>query len=205
MRKIPTLFVRDFDHHHGRYVTREVTPGCDWVLAGEGVATRKVDGTCIKVENGRGMYALWARREIKAGKAAPDGFVEVEADETTGKRVGWEPWANSGFAAFIEEARQTWAREHPLPDAHLSDVPAGTYELCGPKINANPEGYAEHRFIRHGSVVVDDLYDRSFDGLLDWTTEHPSIEGIVFWRERGNPDAGMVKIKRRDFLRVGDV
>jgi len=39
MRKIPTLFGRDWDTDP-RYVTREVAPGCEWVINGEGRATR---------------------------------------------------------------------------------------------------------------------------------------------------------------------
>lgn len=45
MRKIPTLFVREFLPNHKILITDQVTPGCEWVLAGEGVATRKLDGT----------------------------------------------------------------------------------------------------------------------------------------------------------------
>lgn len=198
MRKIPTLFVRDPEDR--RYVTRQVTPGCEWVLAGEGVATRKFDGTCIRVEN-TAVYAFWARREVKAGKTAPDGFVPVEHDEVTGKTVGWEPWSNSAFAKYIEEARKNWAADHPLPDARLSDIPSGTYELVGPKINGNPERYDRHVLIRHASEVLKD-FPRDFDGIRDWLAGDV-IEGVVFWRNRHNPNAGMVKIKRRDFREFG--
>ncbi len=38
--KIPTLFVRDLEDR--AHVTDEVTPGCEWVLAGEGVAYRSM-------------------------------------------------------------------------------------------------------------------------------------------------------------------
>jgi hypothetical protein len=41
------------------------------VLDGEGVATRKYDGTCVMFD-GDGW---WARREVKPGKTAPAGFV----------------------------------------------------------------------------------------------------------------------------------
>src|SRR5215470_753136 len=86
MKKIPTLFVRDDEDR--RYVTEAVNSGCEWVLAGEGAATRKFDGTCVMLdEDGR----WWARREVKPGKQAPANFVHVEHDETTGKTMGWEP------------------------------------------------------------------------------------------------------------------
>lgn len=183
MRKIPTLFVRDFEQHYGRFVTREVTPGCEWVLAGEGVATRKWDGTCVLVaEDG----SLWARREIKAGKDAPPGWRAVQFDPETGKTVGWEPAERSSFAKYIAEA--------------AADGPPGTYELIGPKVNGNPDGMAVHVLVPHGQKFLH-VPDRTFDGLAEWTAEHPGVEGIVFWREPGNPDAGMVKIKRRDFRR----
>ena len=46
MEKIPTVFVRD-DATNRKHVRDEVHPACGWVLAGEGVATRKFDGTCV--------------------------------------------------------------------------------------------------------------------------------------------------------------
>lgn len=56
MRKIPTLFVRD--ENDRAHVTEQVTPGCEWVLAGEGVATRKYDGTCVAFD-GREWTMGW--------------------------------------------------------------------------------------------------------------------------------------------------
>lgn len=48
--KIPTLFVRD---DATELVTDEVTPGCEWVIAGEGLAVRYYGGVCArKDENG---------------------------------------------------------------------------------------------------------------------------------------------------------
>lgn len=45
VRKIPTLFQRDpADRKH---VLPQVNPDAEWVLDGEGIATRKYDGTCV--------------------------------------------------------------------------------------------------------------------------------------------------------------
>jgi hypothetical protein len=44
MRKIVSLFKRDYEGT--RLVHDEAVPGAEWVLAGEGTATRKFDGTC---------------------------------------------------------------------------------------------------------------------------------------------------------------
>lgn len=69
MQKIPTLFRRDSDDL--KRVRSEVNPVCAWVLAGEGTATRKYDGTCVLLD---ADGAWWARREVKPGRAAPAGF-----------------------------------------------------------------------------------------------------------------------------------
>lgn len=176
MRKIPTLFVRD--PADMRIVTREVHPDCGWVLAGEGVPTRKYDGTCVLLdENGE----WWARREVKPGRPAPAGYVAVATDPNTGKTVGWEPIRQSAFARFWEEAG-------------TGQFKAGTYELCGPKVNGNPEGFERHTLVRHDDADVFDGVPLDFDGLRDWLRGHP-YEGIV-WH---HPDGRMAKLKRRDF------
>ena len=81
MKKIPTVFMRSEDR---RSVIDEVTPGCEWVLAGEGTPTRKFDGTCTMFDGRQ----WWARREVKMGKREPYGWVHSETDEATGKRSG---------------------------------------------------------------------------------------------------------------------
>jgi hypothetical protein len=50
MQKIISLFQRNYDTD--RLVRDEVTPGAEWVINGEGIATRKWDGTCCKIEKG---------------------------------------------------------------------------------------------------------------------------------------------------------
>ena len=52
MKKIPTLFVREFENHKIIRVTEQVTPGMEWVLNGDGIATIKWDGTCCMIKNG---------------------------------------------------------------------------------------------------------------------------------------------------------
>lgn len=67
MKKIPTLFVREFFPCHKVKITDQVTPGCEWALAGEGVATRKMDGTCTMVQGGK----LFKRYDAGAGDLLP--------------------------------------------------------------------------------------------------------------------------------------
>ena len=52
MKKMKSLFVREFSDGHSVKVTPEVSAGYDWVINGEGTATRKWDGTCSLIENG---------------------------------------------------------------------------------------------------------------------------------------------------------
>jgi hypothetical protein len=179
VKKIPTMFTRDWDGDR-RYVLPEVTEGCQWVIAGEGTPTRKYDGTCVMFDGDR----WWARREVKEGKAAPAGFVKLSRDEETGKTVGWEPVGQSSFAKLHAEAVAGLDGE-ALP---------GTYELCGPKVNGNPEGYPTHVLIRHDAAQRLDP-PRDFDGLAAWLHAHP-YEGIVWHHPDGER---MAKIKKRDF------
>lgn len=193
IKKIPTLFERDFEHDP-RFVTRRVTPGCFWVQdtdlpnqEGMAVATRKYDGSCVMFDGQR----WWSRREVKPGKPAPVGFVQVaDSDEVTGKRVGWCPIEFGSFAkqsaAVIERGPGTGGDWEP-----------GTYELCGPSVNRNPEQFEEDVLAPHGRWVLD-VPDRSYDGLVAYLRT-VDYEGIVFWFQRDNPEGGMVKIKRRDF------
>lgn len=191
MKKIPTLFTRDpNDRRH--VIPGEVTPGCEWVLAGEGVATRKWDGTCCMLD---GAGAWWARREVKPGKTPPPGWREVDRDETTGKRVGWEPIEQSGFAKFHAEAVDVpWQTGVQRP---------WTYELIGPKINGGPDGIREHVLIRHGSPgwSVGGAESNDWRGLIEFCRTH-GIEGIVWWRDPGDPDCDKAKLKVRDFPEV---
>lgn len=179
MRKIPTLFRRDPDDM--RRVLPEVTPGCEWVLAGEGRSTRKFDGTCVMLDDS-GRW--WARREVKKGKGEPPNFRLSEFDGSTGKTVGWEPIEQSPFAKFHAEAlaaRGRWG--------------VGTYELCGPKVNGNPEGFEAHVLVRHDDIALLSSprdWDRLREMLLDPAFAY---EGIVWHHQDGR----MAKLKVRDF------
>lgn len=178
MKKIPTMFVRDWAGDRSR-VTREITPGCEWVLAGEGAATQKLDGTCCLVRNGR----LYKRRELKPGAARPADFEISGHDDETGKTVGWVPVSDGPDDRYHREA---WRPE-------LED---GTYELIGPKAQGNPERQALHTLVRHGAIVFSEV-PRGFDELIAWFRNgtYRDLEGLVFH----HPDGRMAKIKKRDF------
>jgi len=81
MKKIPTLFTREFKKHKVVNITPEVTPGLEWVLEGEGIATVKADGSCCAIFNDE----LYKRYDAK-GKSIPDGAIKCqeEPDPVTG-------------------------------------------------------------------------------------------------------------------------
>lgn len=184
MRKIPTVFVRDWDGNP-KYVTREPNPECAWVFAAEGIPTVKWDGTCVMLDDA-GKW--WTRREVKPGKTDPPNFVLIEEDPETAKRMGWEPVEQSSFAKYHAEALRT---------PHLP----GTYELLGPKINGNPDGFEAHILMEHGwapLIIREDVKTapRDYDALATWLHARP-YEGIVWHHEDGR----MAKLKKRDFPR----
>lgn len=175
MEKIISVFQRNYDGD--RLVRDEVVPGAEWVLAGEGVPTRKFDGTCCLIRAGK----LYKRYDAKRGKTPPPGFEPAqEPDPVTGHHPGW--------LAIGDGPEDRWHRE-----AFDPTLPDGTYELCGPKVQGNPEGYATHVLVRHGVEVLPDC-PRTYDGLRDLLASG-AIEGVVFH----HPDGRMAKIKAKDF------
>lgn len=188
MRKIPTVFKRDPENM--KHVLTEVNPDCEWVLAGEGTATRKYDGTCILKDN---LGEWWARREVKAGRTSPAGFSEVSTDPNTGKTVGWVPIETSSFHKWFCDALE----HNPGP------YDAGTYELCGPKVQGNPENFEHHLLVPHGAHTIllgePVTFERIRDAVLSFASAG-GWEGIV-WH---HPDGRMAKIKARDFSPPGD-
>lgn len=193
MEKIQTLFKRSADRQS---ITGEVTPGCEWVLAGEGVARRKVDGTCVLIRRDGIAVHGFARRIVKSGKATPPAFVPITTDPNTGNVVGWEPIGQSGFAKFFDEAVTNHDGDR------LGSLLPGTYELVGPKINGNPEGYDEHTLLRHDTLPeIANPEPCDFDTLRMLFTDPEAglagagWEGLV-WT---HPDGRRAKLKVRDF------
>ncbi len=176
MRKIPTIFERDWEGDRSRVINKPHTD-CGWVFRGEGMATRKIDGTCCLVRDGK----LFKRRELKKGERHPSDFEVADFDEETRKTVGWVPAS--------DDSSDRWHREAFIPD--MAD---GTYELVGPKVQGNPEGYERHTLVRHDALVMADQPPRDFDALAAWLAGK-DIEGVVFH----HPDGRMGKIKLRDF------
>lgn len=189
MKKMPTLFNRQFEVHRVIKVLPELNSNCEWVINGEGVATRKWDGTCTLIQDGK----VFRRYDCKKGKNPPVGFIPADdPDPVTGHWPGWlqldldNPKGDTKF--WIEAINNSFK-------GNLKCVPNGTYELCGPKINGNHEHFDKHVLIKHGTDILEDV-PRSYDGIREYLESH-MIEGIVF--HRNNESQDMCKIKRSDF------
>lgn len=187
MKKMPTLFQREFDHHRVVNITDQLTsPELAWVLAGEGIATEKIDGACCALIGGQ-FYKRYDAKKNKQGilKQPPVGAIPCDVpDPVTGHWPHWVPVdeANTADQWFIVAKANT--------PGELTD---GTYEAIGPHFNGNPHQLEQDVLVRHGEKIIQ-LENRSFDGIRTYLEQH-CIEGIVFWKD-GMPGC---KIKRRDF------
>lgn len=188
MKKISTLFKKD--PNDLSRVINEVNPENQWVIDGEGVATRKFDGISSAIIN----KEPYKRFDVKKGKVAPVGAIPCqEPDAKSGHHPHWlkcdrnKPEDKVFFEAF---------------DA-LENKEDGTYELCGETISTerftqkfNVEKVKGHKFIKHGCEVLE-LPGLTFDVLKEYL-ENPAndIEGIVFHHKT---DGRMCKLRKKDF------
>jgi hypothetical protein len=109
------------------------------------------------------------------------------------KVYGWTPvleedpadqWHCEGWSNFQQE----WGGP-PSP---------GTYELCGPKVQGNPEGFDKHVLVPHGICRIDG--NPRYHADLKNFFKLANIEGIVWWEAAaGRLIRPLAKIKASDF------
>lgn len=182
MKKMPTLFVREFLGHDLLRTLNRVTPGCEWVIKGEGVPTEKVDGSCCAVMGGK----LYKRFDYKPGRKLPRGAIPCQEapDPITGHFPHWvavdpsNPADKWYWAAFVNTP---WIADD------------GTYEAVGLHFQGNPYGMDEDFLEKHGRIVLWNV-PRDYHGLKAYLSVN-EIEGIVWHRGNGE----MCKLKRSDF------
>lgn len=194
MKKVTTLFARN--HESDMLVRNEVVPAAEWVINGEGIATRKYDGTSCLIKDGK----FYKRYDVKRGRKEPSSFLPAqEPDAITGHWPGWVPVGKGSEDRWHNEGLENLLKSHegrvgtPLYYLEVGDLD-GTYELCGPKVQGNPENLAMHYLIPHAEAERLDDAPRDFDGLKEYLASR-DIEGIV-WH---HPDGRMAKIKKKDF------
>jgi len=176
MKKLSTLFRKDSNN----IVTNVLDPQNAWAIT-QGIPTRKFDGTSCAIIDGE----LYKRFDLKKGRTLPPNSIPCqEPDLITGHHPHWTKCERS-------DNSNKW---HFIAFDLLEDKIDGTYELCGEKIQSNPEDIEGHKLIPHGSEVLD-LSDFSYDSLREYLNEN-DIEGIVFHH---NLDSRMCKIRKCDF------
>lgn len=187
IKKMPALFVTNWETHE---VTTQINPKAAWIFNEPSTATYKKDGTSITVaEDGK----IYARRMVRKGKTAPEGFIPAETDPITGHTFGLEPVNQSSFYKFFLQASAG------------KQLPPGTYELCGPKINGNPESLTQPTLYPHGEEEATEIPDmrtvkpEDAHNILKEIFSHFKTQGIegVVWKGSDNKRA---KLRVKDFF-----
>jgi len=184
MKKISTLFKKD-PQDLGR-VINEINPENQWVFDGNGIPTRKYDGTASAIING----SLYKRYDVKKGRQVPEDAIPCqEADLITGHHPHW-------LKCDINKKEDKYFFEGFNSRAELGLCVDGTYELIGEKIQGNPEKIEGHHLIKHGAKVLIGLINpMTFENLKKYL-ENIDIEGIVF---NHKSDGRMCKLRKSDF------
>ena len=186
MKKIPTLFKREFANHEVVKISPEVTEGLEFVLDGKCTPTMKWDGSCCALHNGK----IYKRYDAKKGKKPPEGAIPCcDPDPVTGH---WPHWVevncyDPSDKWFVEAFKNTFG------DMQFREYDYWyTYEAIGKHFNGNPYGIDYDFLMPHGREYID--IEPDFESIKKFFETH-IVEGLVFWKD-GEP---ICKIKRSDF------
>lgn len=190
MKKIPTLFKREFEGHNIKRVLPELSsPDLEEVLL-HGIPTIKWDGACTMIKDG----VFYKRYDAKRGKTPPINALPCQPapDPVTGHWPHWVPVdPHAPENKWFMEALRNEMGQASMIGVPVSD---GTYEAIGVRFQGNPYLIDSDILLKHGDAQIRDLTDRTFEGIRTWLEDH-NQEGIVFWYN-GEPRC---KIKRTDF------
>lgn len=155
MRKIPSIFVRL--ERSSLVDIERITVGCEWVFESNDqlLITLKRDGTPVLYKD-----SVWYQRRTLKSKLDPgtDGIPKpvnftpcqpVPEYDDESKQWEWPGWVplEHQYKKLVDEAvvSRGGMKEHEN---------MFTFELCGPKINGNPEGWDTHHLFVHGSEPI---------------------------------------------------
>ena len=132
---------------------------------------------------------MYKRFDLNKGRKLPNTVCIPcqEADKITGHHPHWvlcdrnDSSNKYHFEAFDKQIR--------------SLNPNATYELCGEKVQGNPEKINGHILIEHGSEILE-IGNFSFDSVKSFLRCYDDIEGIVFHDIVSDK---MCKIRKSDF------
>lgn len=180
MIKIP----RVFEPEVGGLASDRPNPGCEWVLAGEGYATVKVDGSaCMIDEEGRLWKRMLLRKKMK--DKPPAAWIPCQERPEHGEWRGWYLVGDMPDDQWCQEAFEALENKKP-----------GTYELVGPQVVGNNEMQKKHILVPHGKFILEDC-PRTRAELIEYLRNR-DIEGIVFY----HPDGRMAKVRKKKDLNL---
>lgn len=229
MKKIPTLFERQFENHKITGILPKPAEGLEWVLdkdrmlKGEIVPTVKYDGSCCALIDG----LLYVRYDAKRGKKPPEGAIPCcEPDPVTGHHPHWVRADGNPAYKWYARARDYFFSDHEITkfeeesksfkevykikqDYKSVFYPISrpiTFEAVGKHFNGNPYGLDFDTLIEHGNHKIDVSSTKNelwhFDGIRKYLEEN-NVEGIVFWIKcdllSDILNEPVCKIKRTDF------
>lgn len=147
MRKIPTLFKREFDND-GNIV--KVLPILAPPIGSLGTPTIKWDGACCAIINGK----FYKRYDAKRGKKPPAAAIpcQPEPDPITSHWPHWvEVDSSSPADKWFVAAYNNYFKSNEFPRRN------NTYEAIGRHFNGNPYELAYDTLIPHGINIIKDL------------------------------------------------
>ena len=196
MKNIPTLFERD---EKGSLDPHKIHPNAQWVLSVDlSRATQMYDGIACLLKRGR-FFKQFVRKRTGA---TPQGWIPAQnSAEDNQTWPGWSPVSPDPSDDYLREAM---INSNPSQE--------GTYELCGPTINDNPEGLKAHQLIKHGDKRLPDfprykkpmgstprdiaIATKVFYDQIEEYLKTRNMEGVVFYHR---DPTRMAKIKKKDF------
>lgn len=197
MKKIPTLFKREYNDHQVIGIYPELSdPSLQVVLNGETLPTVKYDGSACMISGKK----LYKRYDAKNGKKAPEGAIpcQPEPDPVTGH---WPHWVelkkeNPADKWYIEAFNNSLSLEYSDASIIFNDERKHTFEAIGPHFQGNPYELNYDIVVAHGFKVITELQGIQLSfGIIKDFLKTSNIEGIVFWYA----DKPLCKIKRSDF------
>lgn len=197
MKKIPTLFERQYGKHEIIGITDKLTDeSLQIVLDGKTLPTIKYDGSACMISGKK----LYKRYDAKKGKKAPAGAIpcQPEPDPVTGH---WPHWVelkedNPADKWYLEAFNNSLSLDYSDASIIFKDGRERTFEAIGPHFQGNPYNLSYDCVVAHGFRSISELQgiQLTFEIIKDYLKNN-NIEGIVFWYA----DKPLCKIKRSDF------
>lgn len=182
MRKIPTMFKKQYENDRFIGVSHEFTnENCKTALL-NGVPTVKFDGSACAIINGK----LYKRYDYRGNGILPDNCIPCQTHEDLeGHFPVWLPCKPS-----TGEDKWFYAAYYNYPRKWVN----GTYEAVGKHFNGNVYGLDYDVLVKHGGIVIRESL-KSYEEIEAYLRTH-NIEGIVWWLD----DKPVCKIRRKDFF-----